>query len=167
MIVLFFFQAEDGIRDYKVTGVQTCALPILERHDPVRAVHPAPGEARPLLRRAARVAREPREPAQAPARLSADLARRVACDHRPVGGRRLLAAVEVVEDLGAPVERLGRLRVAARRRGVERDERLLGLASALEELTALELERGLLDGRRARHRLLEGARGGLVPAELP
>src|SRR2546426_4240744 len=24
----FVFQAEDGIRDYKVTGVQTCALPI-------------------------------------------------------------------------------------------------------------------------------------------
>src|SRR5205807_4209016 len=33
----FFFQAEDGIRDYKVTGVQTCALPIYER---------APGEGR-------------------------------------------------------------------------------------------------------------------------
>src|SRR2546426_12082186 len=28
----FFFQAEDGIRDYKVTGVQTCALPIWWRH---------------------------------------------------------------------------------------------------------------------------------------
>src|ERR1039457_3199017 len=28
MSYLFFFQAEDGIRDYKVTGVQTCALPI-------------------------------------------------------------------------------------------------------------------------------------------
>src|SRR6266850_2055107 len=27
-IFVFFFQAEDGIRDYKVTGVQTCALPI-------------------------------------------------------------------------------------------------------------------------------------------
>src|SRR5688500_2108794 len=27
----FFFQAEDGIRDYKVTGVQTCALPICWR----------------------------------------------------------------------------------------------------------------------------------------
>src|SRR5256885_5508176 len=27
--IFFFFQAEDGIRDYKVTGVQTCALPIL------------------------------------------------------------------------------------------------------------------------------------------
>src|SRR2546426_6784980 len=28
VFVFFFFQAEDGIRDYKVTGVQTCALPI-------------------------------------------------------------------------------------------------------------------------------------------
>src|SRR2546429_9641065 len=27
----FFFQAEDGIRDVAVTGVQTCALPILYR----------------------------------------------------------------------------------------------------------------------------------------
>src|SRR2546430_12450491 len=27
-----FFQAEDGIRDLTVTGVQTCALPILARH---------------------------------------------------------------------------------------------------------------------------------------
>src|SRR3712207_753123 len=29
MIFFFFFQAEDGIRDIGVTGVQTCALPIL------------------------------------------------------------------------------------------------------------------------------------------
>src|SRR5256885_12894306 len=29
--VFFFFQAEDGIRNYKVTGVQTCALPICPR----------------------------------------------------------------------------------------------------------------------------------------
>src|SRR6266567_4948176 len=28
-VVFFFFQAEDGIRDLTVTGVQTCALPIL------------------------------------------------------------------------------------------------------------------------------------------
>src|SRR2546426_7327491 len=28
LLLFFFFQAEDGIRDYKVTGVQTCALPI-------------------------------------------------------------------------------------------------------------------------------------------
>src|SRR5690625_7879921 len=29
----FFFQAEDGIRDGHVTGVQTCALPISERQN--------------------------------------------------------------------------------------------------------------------------------------
>src|SRR5260370_23530547 len=28
LLVIFFFQAEDGIRDSSVTGVQTCALPI-------------------------------------------------------------------------------------------------------------------------------------------
>ena len=27
-VLFFFFQAEDGIRDWSVTGVQTCALPI-------------------------------------------------------------------------------------------------------------------------------------------
>src|SRR2546430_5349218 len=31
MIFFFFFQAEDGIRDLTVTGVQTCALPISNR----------------------------------------------------------------------------------------------------------------------------------------
>src|SRR2546422_5276331 len=30
MYFFFFFQAEDGIRDVAVTGVQTCALPILD-----------------------------------------------------------------------------------------------------------------------------------------
>src|SRR5256885_13074010 len=29
---IFFFQAEDGIRYYKVTGVQTCALPIYQKN---------------------------------------------------------------------------------------------------------------------------------------
>src|SRR3712207_8750411 len=29
VLYIFFFQAEDGIRDIGVTGVQTCALPIL------------------------------------------------------------------------------------------------------------------------------------------
>src|SRR2546429_1436608 len=33
----FFFQAEDGIRDVAVTGVQTCALPILRACRRVRA----------------------------------------------------------------------------------------------------------------------------------
>src|SRR5690349_23951520 len=32
IFVFFFFQAEDGIRDLYVTGVQTCALPICDDH---------------------------------------------------------------------------------------------------------------------------------------
>src|SRR3712207_6888825 len=32
--MVFFFQAEDGIRDIGVTGVQTCALPILRVRGP-------------------------------------------------------------------------------------------------------------------------------------
>src|SRR5699024_11810413 len=35
-LCVFFFQAEDGIRDRNVTGVQTCALPILR---PVKVCH--------------------------------------------------------------------------------------------------------------------------------
>src|SRR5947208_1387868 len=35
----FFFQAEDGIRDDLVTGVQTCALPILEEDRQGREAH--------------------------------------------------------------------------------------------------------------------------------
>src|SRR5262249_57761446 len=31
LLLFFFFQAEDGIRDWSVTGVQTCALPIFAR----------------------------------------------------------------------------------------------------------------------------------------
>src|SRR5690606_40563424 len=30
IVMMFFFQAEAGIRDFHVTGVQTCALPILQ-----------------------------------------------------------------------------------------------------------------------------------------
>src|SRR5207245_5483842 len=36
LILFFFFQAEDGIRDATVTGVQTCALPICARGAPPR-----------------------------------------------------------------------------------------------------------------------------------
>src|SRR5699024_11869255 len=38
-LVFFFFQAEDGIRDRNVTGVQTCALPISTQR--FRASHSA------------------------------------------------------------------------------------------------------------------------------
>src|SRR5437762_5412294 len=46
----FFFQAEDGIRDTSVTGVQTCALPICSREGCLRAV-PGKRRAIDLLRR--------------------------------------------------------------------------------------------------------------------
>src|SRR5699024_12185901 len=36
----FFFQAEDGIRDRNVTGVQTCALPISPRSNALGGNHP-------------------------------------------------------------------------------------------------------------------------------
>src|SRR5699024_11640241 len=32
-VIFFFFQAEDGIRDRNVTGVQTCALPIYKLNE--------------------------------------------------------------------------------------------------------------------------------------
>src|SRR5699024_11969018 len=34
-VIFFFFQAEDGIRDRNVTGVQTCALPIFRGREQV------------------------------------------------------------------------------------------------------------------------------------
>src|SRR2546426_2969297 len=47
LLVFFFFQAEDGIRDYKVTGVQTCALPISVC---VSMAFERPPETRPRIR---------------------------------------------------------------------------------------------------------------------
>src|SRR5260370_15581723 len=38
--LFFFFQAEDGIRDSSVTGVQTCALPISLAAHPARLLGP-------------------------------------------------------------------------------------------------------------------------------
>src|SRR5688572_32097273 len=40
LFFFFFFQAEDGIRDLTVTGVQTCALPISRQRDCEDAAHP-------------------------------------------------------------------------------------------------------------------------------
>src|SRR5215203_759464 len=60
-VFFFFFQAEDGIRDIGVTGVQTCALPILENAAPERtlsgAQRPETVQARSLRTAGARKAR--------------------------------------------------------------------------------------------------------------
>src|SRR5947209_20635865 len=55
MFCVFFFQAEDGIRDIGVTGVQTCALPILAVEEPhsfvagTVSVHNCIGNSGPLI----------------------------------------------------------------------------------------------------------------------
>src|SRR5260370_16793903 len=49
--VFFFFQAEDGIRDSSVTGVQTCALPICIVPDLACLIAKAIGRRRPRPRR--------------------------------------------------------------------------------------------------------------------
>src|SRR5258707_3110713 len=46
MSFVFFFKAEDGIRDIGVTGVQTCALPISPRQS---VLHQTPPESHPAL----------------------------------------------------------------------------------------------------------------------
>src|SRR5256886_6533704 len=52
LIIFFFFQAEDGIRDLTVTGVQTCALPIsLEAGELVQDIHRQVGEVVEQMRR--------------------------------------------------------------------------------------------------------------------
>src|SRR5256885_7099241 len=48
MNVFFFFQAEDGIRDYKVTGVQTCALPIYRLALAIRTAQAQFGKGKPM-----------------------------------------------------------------------------------------------------------------------
>src|SRR5437870_7028451 len=102
-IFFFFFQAEDGIRDGHVTGVQTCALPIWPRADRLASPRawvesrPVRGQsvpARPLeLRGRGLLAASRRSPAKAqrsPARLVPDRRseeRRVGKECRSRGSR--------------------------------------------------------------------------------
>src|SRR5207248_4357180 len=64
----FFFQAEDGIRDRTVTGVQTCALPIsVRRRAAAGSPHPPPaGPARARASPPPASARAPSRPGGAP-----------------------------------------------------------------------------------------------------
>src|SRR5207249_6367983 len=50
VVFFFFFQAEDGIRDRNVTGVQTCALPISDAGPGGPALPAAPADSVPHLR---------------------------------------------------------------------------------------------------------------------
>src|SRR2546430_10259659 len=76
-LYVFFFQAEDGIRDLTVTGVQTCALPIL--CEPAHAESPGPGKWKrcvPGLKRSPWIENRASWPAGAPSRLWRNLGAR-------------------------------------------------------------------------------------------
>src|SRR5699024_12236103 len=75
-LLSFFFQAEDGIRDRNVTGVQTCALPIYSKNS--KTMEWSPG-------------------------MAGRLAKRRDGQHRAVALRRLVAQMEA---LGAKHRRL-------------------------------------------------------------
>src|SRR5437764_5738322 len=94
---VFFFQAEDGIRDTSVTGVQTCALPIVKRGGADFAVPlPNGGPGTPSPEQAL-ASRAPDAPRQA---FALDGAGTVAAASRPTEkGVR----VWLVSDAGAPL----------------------------------------------------------------
>src|SRR5699024_11568428 len=76
VVFCFFFQAEDGIRDRNVTGVQTCALPI-------SCAHRAP----PVAHRSAN-RRRPGRPARRVRRVGLRSASCADAGRPPSGGRR-------------------------------------------------------------------------------
>src|SRR2546426_8472032 len=96
---IFFFQAEDGIRDYKVTGVQTCALPISFRTLPQRMIedYVATGEA---LDKAGAYAVQGR---------GAALVERIRGDFFGVMGLPLRLALELLERFGGSEEHTSEL----------------------------------------------------------
>src|SRR5207253_4719134 len=85
IFTFFFFQAEDGIRDGHVTGVQTCALPISPQPTiPTRAgVFTRPPRASARARRASAVRHRARVRRSRPARRAATRRRR--SEERRVG----------------------------------------------------------------------------------
>src|SRR5262249_56394212 len=66
VLFVFFFQAEDGIRDWSVTGVQTCALPISRAQPSWRRARPSPAGRGGAARTSAAWPRCPRDRARAP-----------------------------------------------------------------------------------------------------
>src|SRR6266566_4507249 len=111
----FFFQAEDGIRDYKVTGVQTCALPISPGSRPRQDEPFADGDRRPGPDRnhAAHGRQRPGGVACAEKRREHRQARGTAVVERPavavIGGKEDLRKIYVMWALGRGARRGGAL----------------------------------------------------------
>src|SRR5205809_2743165 len=75
-LLFFFFQAEDGIRDVAVTGVQTCALPIFARRAGLR------GSARNVAWRRGRADLHLRDPVRAGRPIGRDGEKALRCRRR-------------------------------------------------------------------------------------
>src|SRR2546430_9288613 len=118
MCVFFFFQAEDGIRDLTVTGVQTCALPIY-----------VPGRARTGLPRGR--ARSAGDARHAQRRVRLHLRRPLPGDARPDRVRRLRRLRRRAAAVGG-AEAAHRRAGAAAMKAVVVGGGLAGLAAALE-----------------------------------
>src|SRR5439155_12198238 len=84
LLSYFFFQAEDGIRDGHVTGVQTCALPIYPR-DRVRRAVLLPSGAGSVQREAEGVRHHPGQAGASPATDPVPAARVDRSEERRVG----------------------------------------------------------------------------------
>src|SRR2546430_2272983 len=153
-IFFFFFQAEDGIRDLTVTGVQTCALPISRAGAHAAALAPRLRRAHALLQDGRRLRRVPQRP---PVALP---------DGRRPGERALdptpRRAVRA-DGPGRAAPRPGAGRRADAPRAGRRGRRLAArVATALEWLATLSA--GLFAGAALYVSLLEHpARGGLGP----
>src|SRR3712207_354802 len=101
-MLFFFFQAEDGIRDIGVTGVQTCALPIF--NDAFSAAHRAHASTEGLARKL---------PAYAGRSMQAELdalTKGLEAPARPVvaivGGAKVTTKIDLLENLVAKVDAL-------------------------------------------------------------
>src|SRR2546430_5936031 len=95
-VSIFFFQAEDGIRDLTVTGVQTCALPIFQYTNALERVPQRLGWCADRLRWRRRSAREradlglmltdERRGLRLPSQRPLEFHRRSRPAHPPIGG---------------------------------------------------------------------------------
>src|SRR5438093_8044001 len=117
--LFFFFQAEDGIRVWSVTGVQTCALPISDAE--VRRLRAAGGSDPMIETLAARVKQALGEPAAAAALLAEARAR------YPYSNPVLYAYAAALQDTGRNAEALALLAEPLRLH--PRDYRLFALQS--------------------------------------
>src|SRR5579862_2684204 len=86
IVFFFFFQAEDGIRDGTVTGVQTCALPISTNDTPARHHRQPAQTASPTAAAPNRAAAPPPAAARQPAQSPAAAAQRAPARKAPLHG---------------------------------------------------------------------------------